>query len=50
MKYIKKERPEAGTSKRSVRGLASENDCKKYYNRFLGKSKLLSVREEVNLL
>lgn len=47
---IKKERPEAATSKRSVQGLAPENDCKNYYNRFLGKCKpLLTVGEGVNL-
>ena len=26
--YIKKERPEGGASRRSVQGLAPENDCK----------------------
>ncbi len=39
MRLQKKERPEAATSRRSVQGLAPENDCKSYYNRFLGKCK-----------
>ena len=39
MMNIKKERPEGGASRRSVQGLAPENDCNSHYNRFLGKCK-----------
>lgn len=47
MKYIKKERPEGGASRRSVQGLVPENDCKIIISRF---SKNASpVREGVYL-
>lgn len=44
---IKKERPEAGTSKRSVQGLAPENDCKDIIAQFSENAS--PVREGVNL-
>ena len=49
--YIKKERPEAGTSRRSVRGLVSksENNSKAMITCFDRKCKPRTVREEVNL-
>lgn len=46
---IKKERPEAGTSKRSVRGLASENNSKVILSHFARKCKPHTVREGVTL-
>lgn len=48
---IKKERPEAGTSRRSVRGLVSksENNSKAILSHFARKCKPRTVREEVNL-
>ena len=46
---IKKERPEAGTSKRSVRGLASANNSKVILSHFARKCKPHTVREGVTL-
>lgn len=45
----KKERPEAGTSKRSVRGLASANNSKVILSHFVRKCKPHTVREGVTL-
>lgn len=45
--YIKKERPEAATSKRSVQGLASENNSKAMITCFARKCKPRTVREGV---
>lgn len=47
--YIKKERPEAATSKRSVQGLAPENNSKVMITCFARKCKPRTVREGVNL-
>lgn len=46
---IKKERPEAATSRRSVQGLAPENNSKVILSHFARKCKPRTVREEVNL-
>ena len=48
MTCIKKERPEGGASRRSVQGLAPENDCKDIIAQFSENASL--VREEVSLL
>lgn len=45
---IKKERPEGGASRRSVQGLAPENDCKDIIAQFSGNAS--PVRGEVSLL
>lgn len=45
---IKKERPEGGASRRSVQGLAPENDCKNIIAQFSENAS--PVREEVSLL
>ena len=45
MKYIKKDRPEGGASRRSVQGLAPENDCKNIIAQFSENAS--PVREEV---
>ena len=47
--YIKKERPEAGTSRRSVQGLAPENNSEIILSHFARKCKSRTVREGVNL-
>ncbi len=48
---IKKERPEAATSRRSVRGLASANNSKVILTHFARKSKpTTTIREGVTLL
>lgn len=48
---IKKERPEGGASRRSVQGLAPENDCKVILPHFARKCKSrTTVREGVTLL
>lgn len=46
---IKKERPEGATSRRSVQGLASENNSKAMITCFARKCKSRTVREGVNL-
>lgn len=46
---IKKERPEGGASRRSVQGLASENNSKAMIACFARKCKSRTVREGVNL-
>lgn len=46
---IKKERPEGATSRRSVQGLAPENNSKAMITCFARKCKSRAVREEVNL-
>ena len=45
----KKERPEGGASKRSVQGLASENNSKVMITCFARKCKPLTVRKGVTL-
>lgn len=47
--YIKKERPEGGASRRSVQGLAPENNSKVMITCFARKCKPRTVREGVNL-
>ena len=47
--YIKKERPEGATSRRSVQGLAPENNSMVIVACFARKCKPRTVREEVNL-
>lgn len=48
---IKKERPEAATSRRSVQGLAPENDSKVMITHFARKCKpTTTIREGVTLL
>ena len=46
---IKKERPEGATSRRSVQGLAPENNSKIILSHFARKCKSRTVREGVNL-
>lgn len=46
---IKKERPEGGASRRSVQGLASENNSEIILSHFARKCKSRTVREGVNL-